>query len=126
MIKKLVCGGILAVTVFGGLAGCTSLRVTSDVNRAVVGSVQCRNEHLDGAEPSADLIELAGETLAKAVARKGVRTRDDAHLPIGRQSTCRPTHASSSQDPPVQPTLPGIIGRPASGPFRSTSLSSSS
>jgi uncharacterized protein DUF4136 len=41
MIKKLVCGGILAATVFGGLAGCTTLRVTSDVNRAVVGSVQC-------------------------------------------------------------------------------------
>jgi N utilization substance protein A len=32
---------------------------------------------MDGAEPSADLVELAGETLAKAVARKGVRTRDD-------------------------------------------------
>ncbi len=41
MIKQLVCGGILAATVFGGLAGCTTLRVTSDVNRAVVGSVQC-------------------------------------------------------------------------------------
>ncbi|HEY0342640.1 MAG TPA: hypothetical protein VGC34_17700, partial [Steroidobacteraceae bacterium] len=41
MIKKLVCGGIVAATVFGGLAGCTTLRVTSDVNRAVVGSVQC-------------------------------------------------------------------------------------
>ena len=42
MMKNLVCGGILAVAVFGGLEGCTSLRVTSDVNRAVVGSVQCR------------------------------------------------------------------------------------
>jgi hypothetical protein len=40
MIKQLVRTGILAVTVFGGLAACTSLRVTSDVNRAV-GSVQC-------------------------------------------------------------------------------------
>lgn len=39
--RRLVCTGILAVTVFGGLAGCTSLRVTSDVNRAVAGSVQC-------------------------------------------------------------------------------------
>ena len=41
MIKQLVCTGVLAVTAMGGLAGCTSLRVTSDVNRAVVGSVQC-------------------------------------------------------------------------------------
>jgi hypothetical protein len=41
MMKQLVCSGILAVTAFGGLAGCTSLRVTSDVNKAVVGSVQC-------------------------------------------------------------------------------------
>jgi hypothetical protein len=41
MIKQLFCTGVLAVTVMGGLAGCTSLRVTSDVNRAVVGSVQC-------------------------------------------------------------------------------------
>jgi hypothetical protein len=41
MIKQLVRTGIVAVTVFGGLAACTSLRVTSDVNRAVVGSVQC-------------------------------------------------------------------------------------
>jgi hypothetical protein len=41
MMKQLVCTGILAATVMGGLAGCTSLRVTSDVNRAVVGSVQC-------------------------------------------------------------------------------------
>src|SRR6185437_15551254 len=38
--QRLVRTGILAVTVFGGLAACTSLRVTSDVNRAV-GSVQC-------------------------------------------------------------------------------------
>ena len=41
MIKQLVRTGIVAVAVFGGLAACTSLRVTSDVNRAVVGSVQC-------------------------------------------------------------------------------------
>ena len=41
MMKQLISSGILAVTVFGGLAGCTTLRVTSDVNRAVVGSVQC-------------------------------------------------------------------------------------
>jgi N utilization substance protein A len=34
-------------------------------------------ESMDGAEPSADLVELAGEALAKTVARKGVRTRDD-------------------------------------------------
>ena len=40
-MKQTVCTGILAATVLGGLAGCTSLRVTSDVNRAVVGSVQC-------------------------------------------------------------------------------------
>ena len=41
MIKQLIRTGILAATVFGGLAACTTLRVTSDVNRAVVGSVQC-------------------------------------------------------------------------------------
>jgi hypothetical protein len=42
MIKQLIGTGIIAAAVFGGLAGCESLRVTSDVNRAVVGSVQCR------------------------------------------------------------------------------------
>jgi hypothetical protein len=41
MMKQLICTGILAATVIGGLAGCTSLNVKSDVNRAVVGSVQC-------------------------------------------------------------------------------------
>ncbi len=40
-MKQLIRTGILAVTVVGGLAACTSLRVTSDVNRAVAGSVQC-------------------------------------------------------------------------------------
>src|SRR6266850_762671 len=34
-------------------------------------------ESMDGAEPAADLIEIAGEPLAKTLARKGVRTRDD-------------------------------------------------
>src|SRR5664279_4646147 len=34
-------------------------------------------ESVDGAEPGADLIEVAGEALGKALARKGVRTRDD-------------------------------------------------
>jgi len=34
-------------------------------------------ETMDGAEPGADLIEIAGEPLAKALARKGVRSRDD-------------------------------------------------
>src|SRR5882724_9131370 len=34
-------------------------------------------ESVDGAEPAADLIEIAGEPLAKTLARKGVRTRDD-------------------------------------------------
>jgi uncharacterized protein DUF4136 len=41
MMKQLLRTGIIAVTVFAGLAACTSLRVTSDVNRATVGSVQC-------------------------------------------------------------------------------------
>lgn len=41
MMKQIVCSGILAATVLGGLAGCTTLHVTSDVNRAVVGTVQC-------------------------------------------------------------------------------------
>jgi len=41
MMKQLICIGVLAVAVMGGLAGCTSLHVKSDVNRAVVGSVQC-------------------------------------------------------------------------------------
>ncbi len=39
--QRLVRTGILVATVFGGLAACTSLRVTSDVNRATVGTVQC-------------------------------------------------------------------------------------
>jgi N utilization substance protein A len=34
-------------------------------------------ESADGGEPTADLIELVGEDLAKSLARKGVRTRDD-------------------------------------------------
>src|SRR5208282_4034990 len=34
-------------------------------------------ESMDGAEPAADLLELAGESLAKTLARKGVRTRED-------------------------------------------------
>jgi hypothetical protein len=41
MMTQLIRTGIIAVTVFGGLAACTSLRVTSDVNRAMVGRVQC-------------------------------------------------------------------------------------
>jgi Domain of unknown function (DUF4136) len=41
MMKQLIRTGILAATVFGGLAACTTLRVTSDVNTAVAGSVQC-------------------------------------------------------------------------------------
>src|SRR5579884_3771621 len=41
MMKRLIRAGIVAMAAFGGLAACTSLRVTSDVNRAVVGSVQC-------------------------------------------------------------------------------------
>ena len=32
---------------------------------------------MDGGEPTPELIEIAGEALAKTVARKGVRTRDD-------------------------------------------------
>src|SRR5208283_2456744 len=34
-------------------------------------------ESMDGAEPAADLVELAGEPLGKTLARKGVRTRED-------------------------------------------------
>jgi N utilization substance protein A len=34
-------------------------------------------ESMDGANPEPDLIEITGETLGKALARKGVRTRDD-------------------------------------------------
>jgi N utilization substance protein A len=34
-------------------------------------------ESMDGSEPQADLLELAGDDLAKALARKGVRTRED-------------------------------------------------
>jgi len=34
-------------------------------------------ESMDGAEPAADLVELAGEPLSKTLARKGVRTRED-------------------------------------------------
>lgn len=41
MMTQLIRTGILAVAVFAALAGCTSLRVTSDVNRAYAGRVQC-------------------------------------------------------------------------------------
>jgi N utilization substance protein A len=32
---------------------------------------------MDGSEPAAELVEIAGEALAKTLARKGVKTRDD-------------------------------------------------
>ncbi len=41
MIRQLVRTGVVAVAICGGLVACASLRVTSDVNRAVAGSVQC-------------------------------------------------------------------------------------
>ncbi len=41
MMRQLVRTGLFAVAVSGGLAACASLRVTSDVNRAMAGSVQC-------------------------------------------------------------------------------------
>ena len=41
MMKHMIRTGILAVTVFGSLSACTSLRVTSDVNTAMIGSVHC-------------------------------------------------------------------------------------
>jgi N utilization substance protein A len=34
-------------------------------------------ESMGGAEPAADLTEITGEAIAKTLARKGVRTRDD-------------------------------------------------
>jgi transcription termination/antitermination protein NusA len=34
-------------------------------------------ESMDGAEPTAELIEVTGDALAKTLARKGVKTRDD-------------------------------------------------
>jgi transcription termination/antitermination protein NusA len=34
-------------------------------------------ESMDGSEPAAELVEIAGEQLAKTLARKGVKTRDD-------------------------------------------------
>jgi N utilization substance protein A len=34
-------------------------------------------ESMDGSEPTADLIEIAGEELSKKLAAKGVKTRDD-------------------------------------------------
>jgi Domain of unknown function (DUF4136) len=42
-MKQLIRTGILAVTVLGGLAACSSLHVISDVNRTLVGSVQCHS-----------------------------------------------------------------------------------
>lgn len=41
MMRQLIRSGLFAIAISGGLVGCASLRVTSDVNRAVVGSVQC-------------------------------------------------------------------------------------
>ena len=41
MIRPLIRTGIFAISVSGGLVACASLHVTSDVNRAMVGSVQC-------------------------------------------------------------------------------------
>jgi N utilization substance protein A len=34
-------------------------------------------ESMDGGEPTPELVEIAGEQLAKTLARKGVKTRDD-------------------------------------------------
>jgi uncharacterized protein DUF4136 len=41
MTRQLIRTGTLAIAMCGGLVACASLRVTSDVNRAVAGSVQC-------------------------------------------------------------------------------------
>src|SRR5690242_4480475 len=41
MMRQLIRTGICAISVSGGLAACASLHVTSDVNKAVAGSVQC-------------------------------------------------------------------------------------
>jgi len=41
MTRQSIRIGLLAIAMCGGLAACASLRVTSDVNRAVAGSVQC-------------------------------------------------------------------------------------
>ena len=34
-------------------------------------------ESMDGSEPAAELVEITGEPLAKTLARKGVKTRED-------------------------------------------------
>jgi hypothetical protein len=59
MIKQLLRTGILAVTVFSGLTACTSLRVTSDVNRAA-GPIQCHT------------FEWAGQFKGNSPMRNGV------------------------------------------------------
>ncbi len=41
MMRQLVRTGVFAIAACGGLVACASLHVTSDVNRAVAGSVQC-------------------------------------------------------------------------------------
>ncbi len=41
MMKKWMSACVVATVTFGGLSACTSLRVTSDVNRAIVGTVHC-------------------------------------------------------------------------------------
>lgn len=42
-MMKQILARLVAVSVVGGLAACTSLRVTSDVNESLAGSVKCQS-----------------------------------------------------------------------------------
>ena len=51
--------------------------ISEDAKHELLTQAIASEESMDGAEPAADLVEVAGETLGKTLARKGVKTRED-------------------------------------------------
>lgn len=91
MMKQLIRTGLVAATVFGGLAACTTLRVTSDVNRAIVGQVQCHTFAWAGTFKSESPLRSG---VANPVNESRLRGAIQAHLAsIGIQAA--PTEAAA-------------------------------
>jgi hypothetical protein len=76
MMKQLIRTSVVVVTVFGGLAACTSLRVTSDVNRAA-SSAQCRTFAWAGTFKSTSPLR---DSIANPVNEARLRSAITAHL----------------------------------------------
>ena len=77
MIKQVFTSAI-AVSVVGGLAACTTLRVTSDVNKPLAGTVQCHSFDWAGSfHGSSDSLR---STIANPVNEARLRTAIQANL----------------------------------------------